>query len=325
MNKTNLVGARAGARWGKQMMSASMVVALLAGLTACGDKEKKPGQTMVSVDGQEITVMQLNDEMGRANVAQAQQEQAKKQLLASLVDRQLLVNEAVKEKMDRDPKVVQSVERAKATILAQSYLQKRIGNLTPPTKTEIDAYFNQHPELFSQRKVFDMQQLMIATKDVTPELNKAMDGAKSLEEVATWLGAHEVKFARGQSVRSSTELPAELGKKLLAMPKGQLFIVREAERALLMTVSEIKDAPMALEDAAPQIAKYLFNTKSKEAADAELKRLRAAAKIDYSNKSDAPAATPAPAAAGAPTATPAAAAPASDTDNANARGVAGLK
>ncbi|MFC7652968.1 SurA N-terminal domain-containing protein [Pseudoduganella danionis] len=95
-----------------------------AGLSACGNKESKPGQALVRVNGEEITVSQLNEELQRANVQAPQQEAASKQLIESLVDRQLLVNEAVQDKLDRDPKVVQAIERAKALIIAQSYLQK---------------------------------------------------------------------------------------------------------------------------------------------------------------------------------------------------------
>jgi EpsD family peptidyl-prolyl cis-trans isomerase len=77
-------------------------------------KEKKPGQALASVNGDEITVLQLNEELQRAGVQAGQQEVASKRLLEGLIDRQLLVAEATKEKLDRDPKVVQAIERARA-------------------------------------------------------------------------------------------------------------------------------------------------------------------------------------------------------------------
>lgn len=315
----NVIHARAP-RTAQRLLSAAVALTLTFTLAACGEKGKKPGQSVASVNGQEITVLQLNDELARSNVPAAQQQAATKQLLEALIDRQLLVNEASKEKLDRDPKVVQAMERANALILAQSYLQKKVGPQTPPSKAEIEAYYNQHPEFFSQRKMFEMRQLIIASKDLVPELNKAMDGAKSLDAVAAWLGAHEVKFGRAQANRSSTELPPELSKKLLSMSKGQLFIVREGERALLISLDDVKDAPVGLDESTQQIAQFLGNKKNKDAADAEMKRLRAAAKIEYLNKIDAPA-KPASAAASAS----AAAAPEASAADANARGVAGLK
>ncbi|MEO7496045.1 MAG: EpsD family peptidyl-prolyl cis-trans isomerase [Massilia sp.] len=305
-------------------------------LAGCNNqpKESKPGQALASVNGAEITVLQLNEELQRAGVAPAQQEAASKQLLQALIDRQLLQGEAAKEKLDRDPKVMQAIERARALIIAQAYMQKRVGNPTRSTDAEIADYFNKHPEFFSHRKQISMLELVFPSSALTPELKAAADAAKSLEEVAVWLDAHRVKYGRTQVARSTADLAPTLASRLLGMPKGQLFVVKEGERAMLIAIADIKDAPVSLEVASPQIAQFLVNQKNKETAAAELSRLRAAAKINYINKSMAidPKATPAPLAApavaegtDAPTA---AAAPASADPNAKAaleRGVAGLK
>ena len=322
------------------------VMALLAALslTACGEKAKKNGQALASVNGEEITVLQLNEEMQRAGVQSAQQDAARKQLLEGLIDRQLLQNEATKDKLERDPQVMQAIERAKAMIVAQAYMQKRIGSQARPAKGEVEQYYQQHPEFFANRKQFDMRQLVLATKDVNDQLKAQLDSAKSLDEAAEWLDQHQVKFVRAQLTRTSTDLPPELGARLAAMPKGQLFIIREGDRSMLIQISEIKDSPLGIDAATAQIEQLLFNKKNKEAAEAEIKRLRSTAKIEYFNKpvpgaapgaapaSASPAATtasaaPAPApAAPAAVAPPAqAAAPQAVADDAAARGVAGLK
>ena len=299
----------------------AVMVVVAAGIAGCGDKkEQKSGQALVSVNGSEITMLQLNDEMQRANVAPAQQEAAKKQVLESLVERQLLQNAAQEEKLDRDPKVVQAMERAKSLVIAQAYMQKHVGQPARPTRPEMQTYFDQHPGFFSERKQFEMRQLIFATTDLTPELNKFVDGAKTLDEVAEHLTGRNVKFARNQLARTSADLPPDLTTKLLAMPKGQLFIIREGPRSVLSTITDIKDAPVTFDNVAPQIEQYLVNTKGKEAAAAELKRLRAAAKVEYLNKALAPTAAAAAGAAAAPASAPAAA-----PSDAAARGVSGLK
>lgn len=311
---------------GLQIAGAVLMLLAATSLTACGDKARKPGQALASVNGDEVTVLQLNEELARSNVTAQQQEAASKQLLESLIDRQLLLNEAAKEKLDRDPKVLQAIERAKAQIVAQAYMQKHIGAPVKPSKDEIADYYNKHPGFFANNKQFDMRELVIATKDMGPELKVAMDGAKSLEEVASWLDSHKVPFARTQISRTSGNLPPELTEKLLAMPKGQLFIIREGERSMLIALADVKDVPVGLEAASPQIEQFLFNQKNKDAAAAELARLRAAAKIEYFNKTTG-AAEKAPAASAPAAATPAPApAPAAEqASDANARGVAGLK
>jgi EpsD family peptidyl-prolyl cis-trans isomerase len=324
------------------------LILLAATLGACGDKakEKKPGQALASVNGEEVTVLQLNEELQRAGVSAAQQDAASKQLLQGLIDRQLLQAAAAKENLDRDPKVMQAIDRARSLIIAQAYLQKHIGSVAKPTPAEIEDYYNKHPEFFSNRKQFSMNELVISANDFTPEVRTAADSARSLEEVAVWLDAHKIKYGRNQVTRSTADVPPQLSSKLLGMPKGQLFVVKEGTRAMFISVAEIKDAPVSLQVASNQIEQFLVNRKNKELAAAELQRLRADAKIEYLNKSLVPdaKAAPAPPAGAAPgsavaTADPAAAAAAaaapaetvpaenaSGTDKAALdRGVAGLK
>lgn len=160
-----------------------------------------------------------------------------------------------------------------------------------------------------------MRQLLIASKDMNDALKQVIDKSKSLDEVAAWMESNKIGFARAQVSRTTTDLAPELVAKLQSMPKGQLFIINEGERAMLMTIVDIKEVPVKLAAAAPQIEQYLVNTRAKDAAKQEMERLRAAAKIEYLNQ---PAA--ATAASGA-----ASAASASASAAATARGVAGLK
>lgn len=306
----------------QRILTAGVILLTVAGLAACGgDKQKKVGQALASVNGEEITALQLNEELQRAGVPAAQQEAASKQLLEALIDRQVVENVALKEKIDRDPKVMQAVERAKALIISQAYMQKKLSGIARPSKAEVEDYFNKHPELFSNRKQFDMRQLLIASKDMNDALKQVIDKSKSLDEVAAWMESNKIGFARAQVSRTTTDLAPELVGKLQSMPKGQLFIINEGERAMLMTIVDIKDVPVKLAAAAPQIEQYLVNTRAKDAAKKEMDRLRAAAKIEYLNQpAAATAATAATAASGA-----ASAASASAGAAAAARGVAGLK
>jgi peptidyl-prolyl cis-trans isomerase C len=302
----------------QRILTAGVILLTVAGLAACGgDKQKKVGQALASVNGEEITALQLNEELQRAGVPAAQQEAASKQLLEALIDRQVVENVALKEKIDRDPKVMQAVERAKALIISQAYMQKKLSGMAPPSKAEVEDYFNKHPELFSNRKQFDMRQLLIASKDMNDALKQVIDKSKSLDEVAAWMESNKIGFARAQVSRTTTDLAPELVGKLQSMPKGQLFIINEGERAMLMTIVDIKDVPVNLAAAAPQIEQYLVNTRAKDAAKQEMDRLRAAAKIEYLNQPAASAATAASGAASASSASASAAA--------TARGVAGLK
>ena len=303
----------------KRLLGIAALVLAAAGLAGCGNKDKaaeaRPGQALASVNGEEITVLQLNEEMQRAGVPAARQAEAGKQILQALIDRELLESEAAKEKLDRDPKVMQAIERARSLIIAQAYVQKRIGEQGRPTPGEVADYFNKNPQFFANRKQFAMNELIVAANDLSAEVRAAADGARSLEEVAVFLDARNIRYGRAQVTRSTADLNPQLSAKLLGMPKGQLFVVKEGDKAMLISIAEVRDAPVTLEIAAPQISQYLAGKKHKELAAAEIQRLRSTAKVNYLNKDYAPSAI-APASATQTTGAPgqSSVAPASDAD-----------
>ncbi|MBY0475003.1 MAG: EpsD family peptidyl-prolyl cis-trans isomerase [Nitrosomonas sp.] len=259
-------------------------------LTAC-DKEpkaKKSGQSIVSVNGSEITMLQLNDEIRRSSIRADQYEAASEKLLESLIARQLVVDEAIRNKLDRTPDVMQARERANAQVIAQAYLQGIISKIAKPTKAEIEDYYQKNPELFAQRKQFDLTTVRVATKNVSEELKKIIDAAKSVDEVVSWLDKNKIQYFRSLATRSSADLPLQLVSMLREKSKDTIFIINEQEKSVLISVNAIKDNSVSETAAAPQIERFLINQKYKEETDAEIARLRASAKIEYLNAKEAP-------------------------------------
>lgn len=288
--------AKAGnAALGKWLLALLLVASM--GLTACS-KEKGGGQSLARVDGEDITVLQVNDELARANVPASQQKEATKKILESLIDRQVIVDEAISEKLDRSPAVQQAIARAKAQIIEQSYVQKVTAKIQRPSEAEISDYFKKHPELFANGKLYDMKSLLIAGSDMDDKLKAEMASAKSLDEIETWLKTHNVHYARGVASRTTMNMPPAMAARLMSMHAGQIFVVNEGGNSMIVSIVDIKDKPIAFEDAAPAIEQYFKIKNTKDVVDTEVQHLRSLAKIEYLNAS-APVATtenqPAPA------------------------------
>ena len=265
-------------------------IACLMNLAGCGNNENKQGQSLVRVNGEEITVHQLNDELKNHFTEQGLtakiQEAERKRVLDALIDRQLLVGEAIRNKMDRDPEIVSALERARMQVLAQAYLQSKIANTIKPSKDDVEEYFRAHPEYFLQRKIFETKQLVIAASDFNNEINVLMDSAKSLEEVSAWLDAHKIGYAKLQSVRTSADFPPQIVTKIQGTDKIQFFILNENGKTVLMSIIYLRDLPVDLQAALPDVMQYLVNKKNQEKVEEEVKRLRSLAKLEYLNKSD---------------------------------------
>ena len=273
-------------RLAKVTVGTLVALTIGASLTGCGDKsnDSKASQSLVRVNGKEITVHQLNEELARANIQPAQKDEASKQILNALVDRQLLEQAALKTKVDRDPNVMQTIERAKSQIIAQAYLQGRVASIGKPEKAEIETFYKESPQLFSNRKLVEMEQLLIDSRYVGEEFKSALGGFKTLQEVAVWLDAKGIQYDRGEVARSVAELPPQIAERLKDARRGQLFVIGMGPRTMLVLMNSVKDSPVSLADATPQIEQLLLNKKRKEAGEAAVAKLRSEANIEYLDK-----------------------------------------
>ncbi|MEQ1837172.1 MAG: EpsD family peptidyl-prolyl cis-trans isomerase [Candidatus Nitrotoga sp.] len=273
-----------------RMLCGVLMLGTAIALSACGSKEKSPSQVLVQVNGKEITVLQVNEELQNTAVRPAQQEEMTQQLLKLLIDRQLILEEAERNKINRTPEVMRAIERSKEQVIVQAYLQSIASKVAKPLKAEIDEYYQKHPEFFAHRKEFDLRQLLIANKSYSEGLKTFIDSAKTLDEIAGWMDKRGVVYVRRQVTRSTSDLPKQAVAQLEILPLGQLFLVDEGDNKVLNVLAAIRSSPILATNAAPQIEQFLTNKTTKEMVEEEIKLLRSLAKIEYLNAS-APVAT----------------------------------
>ena len=318
----------------KKLYLPLLIVALIAG---CGDKkdgvaeEGKPTQVAAKVNGTELTVSQVNYALQRIpNLDKDQSKAASLQVIRNLVDQEVLAQKAQSEKLDRDPVVVQALDAARRQIMAEVYMTRKLGTPAEPTDAEVTDYFNKHPELFTKRKIYRLQELSIkAPKEKQEAIRKQLADSKTLGDFAAWLKDEKYPVQASQGVKPAEQLPQALLPKLAEMPDGQAMGVNTPEGLLVILLADSQVQPVTLEQAKPAIARLLQNEARQKAAKAELDKVKAEAKIEYVGEfADAGKEAPAPAADTTPTApaesaaTPAA--PAADAD-AISKGVSGLK
>ncbi len=266
----------------------ALTLSLTLVLHGCGDKKEgeaqKATQVAAKVGGDEITVHQLNFELARlgGNLTPEQSKQAANRVLRGLVDQQLLMQKAIADKLDRDPKVVQTLEAARRQILAQAYVEKVTAAAAKPSEAEIKAYFDQHPELFSERRIYRLQELAV---QVTPEnvaqVSEKLASVRNLNEFVEWLKANNIPARGTQSVKAAEQLPLELLPRLHALKDGQALTLSDNNTLNIVYLAGSQTQPVTLQQATPMIERYLLNAKKRELAEQELKRLRDATKVEY--------------------------------------------
>jgi len=283
-------------------------VALAASLAGCGEKkEKAASQTAVKVNKDEITVHQINFILQQQRGLKPEQaDAASKQILERLIDQQLALQKAEDQKLDRDPRVVQSLEAARRDIVARAYLDKLGEGAAKPTPEEIKKYYDDKPALFSERRIYSIQEIAIeATPAQVPVVRDALASAKNVNDFIEFLKAKDYRFTGNQAVRAAEQLPLNSLESFAKMKDGQAAVVPAPNGLQVVVLAGSRSQPVTEEQARPAIEQFILNERKRKLVEDDVKALRAAAKIQYvgnfaEGAASAPAATPA--AAGAPAA-----------------------
>lgn len=262
------------------------VAALALMLAGCGDdkkKDKPATQTAAKVNKEEITVHQINFVLQQQRGLRPEQAASASQvILERLVDQELALQKAEEQKLDRDPRVLQQLEAARREIIARAYVDK-IGNGAPkPSPAEIKTYYDEHPALFKERKLYSLQELNVEAKpDQVAGLRAKLEAAKNIPEFIEYLKANDFKFGANQAVRAAEQLPLANLKNFAAMKDGQTIFTQTPSGAQIVilagTRSQVVDEPRA----APAIEQFLLNERKRKLVADDLKALRAASKIEY--------------------------------------------
>jgi len=265
----------------------SSLVALTL-VTGCGEKKKdKPAtQAAARVNDEELTVHQINLVLQQQrNLRPEQADAASRQVLERLIDQSLAVQKAESLKLDRDPRVVQQIEAAKREIIARAYVEKVGEAAAKPTPDEIGAYYKSKPALFSERRIYNIQELAIEAKpDQVPLLRERLGSAKSITEFVDYLKANDYRFAANQAVRAAEQLPMNVLEAVSRMKDGQATVNQGPNGLLVVVLAGSRSQPVTEEQARPAIEQYLLNERKRKLVEDDLKAMRAAAKIEYLGK-----------------------------------------
>jgi len=256
---------------------------LIPALLSCGSSSgARNSQVVATVNGQEITVTQLNLALESAGVREITAT-ARKRAIESLATEELLVQAALQNDVDRDAGFVQALEQERRKLLSQFFAERMIYPKAIIGPAEITEYYLKQPLLFAQRRRFRLTTFQATSADVTPAVTAELMAVNSVEEVRNVLDAHGIKYTTELTSVSPEQIPVD---ELAAYSKasvGDLFVnSRDDGSVLLMSVAAIEeDVPMTLERARPLIEEYLHNARNQAAAAEYVARVRATAEIVY--------------------------------------------
>ncbi len=256
-------------------------IGAIVSVTLAGCDSKPTGQVVAIVNGEEISLPELNAELEALSVpANADKEKVRRLALQQIVDRRLIAQAAKEEGLDKDPAYVMRERRSDELLLVQMYGKKAADTIRVPGAPEIDKFIADNPTLFGQRTRYLVDQIQFQMPS-DPASLKQLEGDHSLAEVAETLKAMGIKFEQGKNALDSGSVPPEVMKRILALPPGEPFIVPAGDRVVVSVITGNEPLTLPPEQVRPLAVQAIRNQSLGKLAQSRLKEAKAKAKIEY--------------------------------------------
>lgn len=280
---------RSSGPWSVHAMVGLAALAALALSAGCGEKKKdRPAaaQAAARVNKEDVSLQQINLVLQQQrNLRPDQADQASRQILERLIDQELAVQKAEEAKLDRDPRVVQQLDAARREIIARAYAEKIGEGAAKPSPDEIKKYYDEKPALFSERRIYNIQEIGIeARPDQIPVLRERLSASKSIADFIDFLKANDFRFAANQAVRAAEQLPLNVLDGVSRMKDGQATINQGPNGVTVAVLASSRSQPVSEDQARPAIEQFLLNERKRKLVEDDIKALRAAASIEYLGK-----------------------------------------
>ena len=279
------------------LLPVCFALALPAGCErASAERAAAAGQLAAKVNGAEISVRQIRGAQSAAtggtsaaaggSTAGAGGSQA----LEKVIERELLVQQAVQAGLDRDPQVKESIDGARRQLLAEAWLDK-VASGKSVSRQEIQKFYADNPALFAQRRVYRVRELAVSGSAVMADVVRA-EAARSRDrdELAAGLRTREARFSASAATLPAEQVPLGHLAQLSRMKDGDIavFAVNAGPGnpggVSVVQLVQAENAPLTEAQAAPLIEQFLAGRKRLELAAAEVRRLREVATIEYAGE-----------------------------------------
>jgi len=233
------------------------------------------------VNGKEITLPQLNFALDQAKAPEnADKNAVRSQVLQQLVDRQLLVEQARSEGIDKTPEYLNRQRQADDQLLITMLAARRLNTAQLPSDREVDAFIAGHPGMFANRETWSLDQVQFATP-ADPNIVAEMQRTKTMDQLIAVLQAHKITFTRQKNRLDTAVIPPELYTRLSTLTPGEPFVVPVGSRSIASIVTGKEPNPLTGDQAKPAAVGLMRKQQTAKSIEGLLKSLKSSAKTEY--------------------------------------------
>lgn len=164
---------------------------------------------------------------------------------------------------------------------AQLFAQHVGAAVAPPAEDQIQAFYDAWPELFSQRKVYQMEEFVPEPGHMhAAGLQLEPSAVRSPISMAAYLTHNAVPYKRNTTTIAADNIDMKYLRELARLPHGAGLALDYNDRAIGLFVRDSTLQPVTLEAARPAIAGSLLKTARRAAVDLAIQRLATSAKFE---------------------------------------------
>lgn len=276
-------------------------------LSGCGKKEPT-GQVVATLDGKEITAIDLSNEMQGFTAPNPQiRKQAERQALTSILNRKAIAAAAKEAGIDKTPGFAQQQQRVNEALLVQSWQASIAKSVPPPSKEEVDRFIAAHPDVYANHKIYEVEQIRMPRVN-DPKLIADLRPLDTMESVGALLTERKVPFRVAADRIDTLGIDPEIVNQIAKLPPGEIFVIPAGNMLAVNRIVNTTVTPTPPDVATKHATQYLKNQRTQQAIARQFQSVIAAAQKDvkYSKAFEPPPAK-APAAKAAASKAPAAA------------------
>ena len=205
------------------------------GSTTSGSKgeSKKEGQVLAEVNGGTITTGDFNRELKNLPEylkAMADTPQGRKEMLDTMVIRELILQQASKEGVDKGPEIEEKMQDLKKRLIVEAFLKKKVETESQVSDADLKKFYEENIDKFKAGEQIKASHILVKSEKEAKDLLAQIKSGANFEELA-----------KKHSVDSSAAKGGDLGwfgkgsmvpafeKAALALKEGQVSDVVKSD------------------------------------------------------------------------------------------------
>lgn len=276
----------------RSVVTATVVAAMAAG---CGKgktgEHAASGEVLAKINGKVITTEEFKKEQENLPPylkASLEDKEGKKKLLDNLVTRELILQKAKKDGLDKDAAVVSKLDEIKKTLTIEALLKKDVEDKVSFTEKEAEEYYNSHKEEFKDGEKVKVSHIMVKTEKEAVDILDKLDKKENFEKLAKKysIGPTASKGGDlGYLERGATGVPEFEDAAFKLKKAGEVSPVLSAGAAFhIIKLYDRKDVePQPFNKVKERIITSESKKKQKELFDALINSLRKDAKLEIND------------------------------------------